>query len=104
MHRYVTFPRHEEAAGSVSRALPQLYATASPDSALTAATMACAMGRMAIHTGRMYYEQVSISKYIKAVRMVNEAIPDRKNFMSDHLVQAILMLGWWEVSYLEVVL
>lgn len=52
----------------------------------------------------MYYEQVSISKYIKAVRMVNEAIPDRKNFMSDHLVQAILMLGWWEVSYLEVVL
>lgn len=95
----VTVRRHQEAAGRVTKALPQLYATAPANSALMAVTLAYAMGRMATYLERPDYMRISNFREQQAVRKVNEAIGNGEACRSDHVVQAVLMLEWMEVSH-----
>lgn len=99
MNKRATVPRHLEASGCVTKALPQLYPSAPANSALTAATSAYAMARMATYLDRVDCLKISRLRYVEAVRKVNEAIGNGEACRSDHVVQAVLILEWMEVSH-----
>ena len=98
MNHLVIYQRHEATAGGPVEFLPRLYACAPARSALSAATLAVAMGRAAWYPGRSHYRLASIAKYAEAIGLVNEAIRDGEVSKSDHVLQAVLMLGLWQVS------
>ena len=85
---------------ALSRNLPQLYASTPANSALSAATLVVAMGRTGWYPGRSHYRLASVAQYTKAIGLVNEAIQDGEAWKSDQILQAVLLLGLWEVSSL----
>ena len=98
MNLYVICPRHPQTQSGPVNALPRLFASAAINAALPAATMASAFDRMAWHTGRPDCKLKSIAKYKEAVKIVSGAIKDDRECASDHLLQAVILLGLWEVS------
>lgn len=97
MKHFVLFPRHEVTAGGPVDRLPKLYTTVPANSALAKATIAVELGRAAWYPGRARYRMRSITRYIEATKLVNEAIKDPEESTSDHVLQAVLMLALWQV-------
>lgn len=100
INHYALLPQHEDFASGPTDTLPELFLNASVHSALSAATTALAMNRAAWYTGRDDYKVKSIAKYIEAIRKVNDDIQDQDHSNTDYLLQAVLVLGMWEVSFL----
>ncbi len=82
--------------------IPGLLVNDSNSLSLSLVTQATALNFMALLPQYAQYRALAVSKYAQALRSVRQAISDPILGKSDALLLAILMLGTWEVSDLEV--
>lgn len=99
MTKFVQTSRQEEIWGGCLEVLPALYNDVNSQSALSSATTATAMGSIAWNPGYAQYKQVSLSKYVASLKMINDAVQDPKKSKSDNVLMAVLMLGFYEVQF-----
>ena len=101
MSKFVQDSRAEEIWGGSLEALPTIYNDVSANSALSLATAATSMSSVAWNPECAHFKPVSLQKYVKSLKLLNDAVQDPKQSKSDSVLMAVLMLGFYEVSLQE---
>jgi len=97
MSKFVQDTRTEEIWGGSLEALPTIYNGVGVNSALSLATAATAMSSVAWNPECAHFKPVSLQKYVKSLKLLNDAVQDPKESKSDGVLMAVLMLGFYEV-------
>ena len=98
MSKFVQDSRTEEIWGGSLEALPAVYNNVKANSALSLATAATSMGSVAWNPECAHFKPVSLQKYVKSLKLLNDAVQDPKESKSDGVLMAVLMLGFYEAS------
>ena len=98
MSKFVQDSRTEEIWGGSLEALPAIYNEVGANSALSLAMAATSMSSVAWNPECAHFKPVSLQKYVKSLKLLNDAVQDPKESHSDGVLMAVLMLGFYEVS------
>ena len=98
MNRFVMHDRKEEIWGGSLEALPITYRDAAPNSALSLAAAATAMSSIAWNPETAHFRSGSLQKYVRSLKLINDAVQDPIESKSDGVLMAVLMLGFYEVG------
>ena len=97
MSKFVQDSRTEEIWGGSLEALPAIYSEVSIDSPLSLATAATSMSSVAWNPECAHFKPVSLQKYVKSLKKLNDSVQDPIESKSDSILMAVLMLGFYEV-------
>ena len=99
MDKFVQDSRTEEIWGGSLEALPAVYNQVSVNSPLALATAATSMSSVAWNPECAHFKPVSLQKYVKSLKLLNDSVQDPTESKSDGVLMAVLMLGFYEVSW-----
>ena len=97
MNKFVLHDRREEIWGGSLETLPILYQETGANSALSLATAATSMSSIAWNPECAHFKPVSLQKYVKSLKLINDAVQDPTDSKTDNVLMAVLMLGFYEV-------
>lgn len=100
MTKFVQEDRQEEIWGGSLEVLPSIYNKSDANSALSLATTATAMSSVSWNPECAHFKSVSLSKYVKSLKALNDIIQDPEESKTDNVLMAVLMLGFYEVGFL----
>lgn len=98
MSKFVQDSRTEEIWGGSLEALPTIYNEVGANSALSLATAATSMSSVAWNPECAHFKPVALQKYVKSLKLLNDAVQNPQESKSDGVLMAVLMLGFYEVS------
>lgn len=98
MSKFVQDSRTEEIWGGSLEALPTTYNRVGANSPLSLATAATSMSSVAWNPECAQFKPVALQKYVKSLKLLNDAVQDPGESKSDGVLMAVLMLGFYEVS------
>lgn len=99
MSKFVQDSRSEEIWGGSLEALPSIYNEVGAFSALSLATAATSMSSVAWTPECAHFRSMSLQKYVKSLKLLNDAVQDPRESKSDGVLMAVLMLRFYEVRY-----
>lgn len=97
-NRFIFVPRHSEAAHGFLEALPHLYTSAGPQSALAAATMAISLAAFANTPAKKVFLPQTRLMYGEAMIRIHREMEDPLAVRKDETLMTVLLLGLLEVG------